>query len=185
MAISDSRLMVHYYRATRDGRIAFGKGGGRLAFGGRIGAVAERALAGRRAVVRMRCAPIYAWLRRAAIDSNWAGPIDRTLDGMPFFHEVGRADLIAGAGFSGNGVGPSVLGGKILASMALGREDEWSRAAWSGGRRTACRRSRSATSAAPRPQRGRPQGASEDAGDRRRSSRRGDVTARAARARPD
>ena len=32
MAISDSRLMVHYYRATPDGRIAFGKGGGRLAF---------------------------------------------------------------------------------------------------------------------------------------------------------
>ena len=39
VSISDSRLMVHYYRTTRDGRIAFGKGGGRLAYGTRIGSV--------------------------------------------------------------------------------------------------------------------------------------------------
>ena len=37
MAISDSRLLVNYYRTTDDGRIAFGKGGGRLAFGGWLG----------------------------------------------------------------------------------------------------------------------------------------------------
>ncbi len=126
LAISDSRLMVHYYRATPDGRIAFGKGGGRLAFGGRIG----DSLNGRSPVqsdLTERMRKIYESLRSVGIDSSWAGPIDRTLDGMPFFHEVGRPDLIVGAGFSGNGVGPSVLGGKILASMALGREDEWSR----------------------------------------------------------
>src|SRR6187551_1047243 len=34
-AVSDCRLLVHYYRPTRDGRVAFGRGGGRLAFGGR------------------------------------------------------------------------------------------------------------------------------------------------------
>src|SRR5262249_45465448 len=34
VSISDSRLMVHYYRTTDDGRIAFGTGGGRVAFGG-------------------------------------------------------------------------------------------------------------------------------------------------------
>lgn len=31
-----------------------------------------------------------------------------------------------GAGFSGNGVVPSLLAGRILASLALGRDDEWS-----------------------------------------------------------
>ena len=49
------------------------------------------------------------------------GPID----GLPFFCTLGRPDLVCGAGFSGNGVGPSVLGGRILASMALGFDDEW------------------------------------------------------------
>jgi hypothetical protein len=34
---------------------------------------------------------------------------------------------VCGAGFSGNGVAPTVLGGRILASLALGRDDEWSR----------------------------------------------------------
>src|SRR6185295_151395 len=35
-AISNCRLMVHYYRTTKDGRVAFGRGGGRHAFGGRV-----------------------------------------------------------------------------------------------------------------------------------------------------
>ena len=59
--------------------------------------------------------------------ASWTGPIDRTLDGLPFFTTLGRPDLICGAGYSGNGVGPSVIGGRILASLALGLDDEWSR----------------------------------------------------------
>lgn len=34
--------------------------------------------------------------------------------------------MLYGVGYSGNGVGPSRLGGRILASLALGHEDEWS-----------------------------------------------------------
>jgi hypothetical protein len=61
--------------------------------------------------------------------SDWKGPIDRTRTGLPFFWRLGgRDDLLAGVGFSGNGVGPSHVGGRILASLALGRDDEWSRA---------------------------------------------------------
>ena len=30
-----------------------------------------------------------------------------------------------GLGYSGNGVGPSWIGGQVLASLALGRDDEW------------------------------------------------------------
>jgi hypothetical protein len=47
------------------------------------------------------------------------------VDGLPFFCTLGRPDLVCGAGFSGNGVGPSALGGRILASLALGLDDEW------------------------------------------------------------
>ena len=32
-----------------------------------------------------------------------------------------------GSGYSGDGVGPACLGGRILASLALGTDDEWSR----------------------------------------------------------
>ena len=36
-AVADAHMMVHYYRTTRDGRIAFGKGGCSHAFLGQIG----------------------------------------------------------------------------------------------------------------------------------------------------
>jgi glycine/D-amino acid oxidase-like deaminating enzyme len=70
---------------------------------------------------------VYPSFAAIPIASSWTGPIDRTVDGLPFFHALGRPDLVCGAGYSGNGVGPSVLGGRILASMALGRHDEWVR----------------------------------------------------------
>jgi glycine/D-amino acid oxidase-like deaminating enzyme len=122
--ISDSRLMVHYYRTTRDGRIALGKGGGRLAYGTRI----DASFTGRSPIepeLAARLRLLYPFAAGAPIAASWTGPIDRTVDGLPFFVALGRPDLICGAGYSGNGVGPSVLGGRILASLALGLDDQW------------------------------------------------------------
>jgi putative aminophosphonate oxidoreductase len=126
VCISDSRLMVHYYRATRDGRLAFGKGGGQIAHDARIG----RSFSGGsplEGVVAARLRATYPSLADVPIAESWTGPIDRTVDGLPFFFALGRADLVCGAGFSGNGVGPCALGGRILASLTLRRDDEWSR----------------------------------------------------------
>ncbi|HET8975415.1 MAG TPA: FAD-binding oxidoreductase, partial [Solirubrobacterales bacterium] len=39
--ITDCRAMLHYFRTTRDGRIAFGWGGGKIAYGARLGGRAE------------------------------------------------------------------------------------------------------------------------------------------------
>ena len=125
-SISDSRLMVHYYRTTRDGRIAFGKGGGRVSYDARLaGSFSGPSPIARALGDRLRA--VYPSLADVPIAASWDGPIDRTVDGLPFFFALGRPDLICGAGYSGNGVGPSGLGGRILASLALGREDEWSR----------------------------------------------------------
>ena len=126
VSVSDSRLMVHYYRTTTDGRIAFGKGGGRLAFGARLGPSWHGRAPGE-ALVAERMRAIYPSLRAVPLAASWTGPIDRAYDGLPFFVTLGRPDIVAGAGYSGNGVGPSVIGGRILASLALGRDDDWSR----------------------------------------------------------
>ncbi len=126
VTISDSRLMVHYYRPTADGRLAFGKGGGSLAYDGRVGRSFE-GVSPRAAAVAAHMHALEPALADVPLAASWVGPIDRSLDGLPFFTALGRPDLICGLGYSGNGVGPSVLGGRILASMALGREDEWSR----------------------------------------------------------
>jgi hypothetical protein len=57
----------------------------------------------------------------------WGGPIDRTADGAPIFGRLpGAVPIVYGVGYSGNGVAPCLTAGKILASSALGRDDEWS-----------------------------------------------------------
>lgn len=125
-AVSNCRLMVHYYRTTRDGRIAFGRGGGRLAFGGRVDGRFDHNERQTRDLAE-ELPRLVPFAREARLTHAWGGPIDRTTDGLPFFGRLpGRARVVYGAGFSGNGVAPSLTAGKILASSALGRDDEWS-----------------------------------------------------------
>ncbi|MGE2836502.1 NAD(P)/FAD-dependent oxidoreductase [Mycobacterium sp. SMC-4] len=125
LLISDSRLLVHYFHVTPDGRLAFGKAGGTLRPGNSVGTKYEGP--SRRADwVRNSMLRFYPEMAHVPITASWSGPVDRSMDGLPFFSRLGRPDIVAGLGYSGNGVGPSVLGGKILASMALDRDDEWS-----------------------------------------------------------
>lgn len=124
--ITDSQMMVHYYRTTADGRIAFGKGGWGLAYGGRIGAGFDRSRP-RADLVERNLKRIYPSLADVRIDADWSGPIDRTCDGLPGFGRLPSAgNVLYGVGFSGNGVGPSWIAGRVLASLAMGTEDEWS-----------------------------------------------------------
>ena len=125
LAVSDSRRLVNYYRTTDDGRVVFGKGGGTLAFNGRVGPVFNRP-SPREAEVAANMHRAYPSLTDVGVDQSWRGPIDYAASGVPSFLAVGRAsDTFCGAGYSGNGVGPSYIGGRILASLALGRDDEW------------------------------------------------------------
>ena len=126
MCISDSRTLVNYYRPTMDGRVAFGTGGGRLSFGNRVDSGFDGA-SPRAREVEGYFRRIYPGFGDVPIATHWTGPIDRSLNGLPFFGRLdGRDDLLYGLGFSGNGVGPTFVGGRILASLALGTKDEWS-----------------------------------------------------------
>jgi glycine/D-amino acid oxidase-like deaminating enzyme len=124
--ITDSQMMVHYYRTTRDGRIAFGKGGWGIAFGGHIHGSFDRH-AGRAADVERNFRRLYPRLHDVSIAADWAGPIDRSQNGLPLLGRLSTSETILyGVGFSGNGVAPSWLAGRVLASLALDRRDEWS-----------------------------------------------------------
>ncbi len=125
--ITDSQMMVDYYHATRDGRVAFGKGGWGIALGGRIGPDFDRNPRRARAV-EADLRRTYPSLADVPVTHDWSGPIDRTPTSLPLLGRLGgRPHIVYGVGWSGNGVGPSVLGGRILASLALGRDDRWSR----------------------------------------------------------
>ena len=126
-AITDSQLMVDYYRTTRDGRIAFGKGTGMISYASRIDeSYDHNPQLSEDTEQDLR--RTYPQLSDVPVTHSWSGPIDRTYDSLPVFgHLDGAPHIVYGIGWSGNGVGPSRLGGRILASLALGIDDEWSR----------------------------------------------------------
>ena len=118
-SIIDSRFSVHYFHVTSDGRIAFGAGGGRPTFDGRIGrSFVDDLASGRRAAIGFRW--LFPQLADVRLTDMWGGPIDVSGDHLPRFGTVGRG-LHYGFGYSGNGVAPSHLGGRILAALALDR----------------------------------------------------------------
>ena len=125
--ITDCQQMIDYYRTTRDGRIAFGKGGWRIAYGGRIpGGFDEDARRAELVEHDLRLA--YPQLADVPVTHSWSGPIDRSPTGLPLLgHLGGHPDIVYGVGWSGNGVAPSLIGGRILASLALDRDDSWAR----------------------------------------------------------
>ena len=125
-AIADGRTLLHYLRTTRDGRIAFGWGGGRMGFGARhLSRLDVDADAARRACDDL--CRFFPQLRGRRITNAWGGPIDVSPTHLPIFGSRGRVHH--GFGFTGNGVGPSYLGGEILARLALDRRDELTRLA--------------------------------------------------------
>ena len=125
-AIVDSRTLVHYMRTTRDGRIAFGWGGGTMGFDGRV---ARRQEVDANVIARTRHALVrfFPQLRGRLVTHAWGGPIDVSPTHLPIFGS--RRRVHHGFGFTGNGVGPSYLGGEILARLALDRCDERTRLA--------------------------------------------------------
>ena len=132
--ITDSRALIDYFRTTPDGRIAFGWGGGRIAAGARLGGRAEidpetiAAAAGRlyeyfpalREPGDGRDAP-------ARITHAWGGPIDVSPTHLPIVVPLSGGRAFAAAGYTGNGVGPSRMIGRVLASLALDGRDDHSR----------------------------------------------------------
>ncbi len=122
--IFDGRMFLHYFRTTDDGRVLMGSGSGPIGFRGKVDdrftgdvATAARAEAGLRRLL--------PGLAGAKVERAWGGPIDVSADHLPFFGTVKGKRVHYGLGYSGHGVGPSWLGGQILASLALGLRDEW------------------------------------------------------------
>ena len=121
--ITDSRAMVQYFRTTRDGRIAFGWGGGRVVPGARLNGRAEvdRRVA---AEVERRLVRVFPALRGRRIEHAWGGPIDVSPTHLPVLGSHHGDRVHYAFGYTGNGVAPSHLCGRTLASMALDRRDE-------------------------------------------------------------
>ena len=116
--LADSRFTLHYLRTTPDGRIALGGGGGKAGFGGRIdGTFTDDLLSVQRAAAGLR--RLFPSLRDVRIWDAWGGPIDISADHLPWVTSVPGRPIHVAHGYSGNGVAPSLVVGRILAARAV------------------------------------------------------------------
>ena len=124
--VNDSQQMVNYVRTTADGRLLAGKGGLASAYGGRIGG--KLFYSPKRAkIVQQNFEELYPGFAGIEIECTWSGPVDRSSDGLPMLGSLpGHEQILYGIGWSGNGLGPSRIGGRVLASLVLGEKNEWS-----------------------------------------------------------
>ncbi len=127
--ITDSRGLIDYFRTTPDGRIAFGWGGGHIAMGARLHGNSEMDPE----VVSLTAAHLWDYfpgLEGKAITHAWGGPIDASPTHLPLVIPLRGNRVFAAAGYTGNGVGPSHMVGRTLASLALDRHDPHSNLAF-------------------------------------------------------
>ena len=119
--ISDFRVSLRYFRTTPDGRIAFGGGGGRARrtvddmFTRDARAVAETA-EGFRLMF-----PSFAGV---PIEDAWGGPIDVSPNHLPTFGRLADSNVYYAAGYTGNGVAPTRIAGKVLADLITGSDTD-------------------------------------------------------------
>ncbi|TMF71895.1 MAG: FAD-dependent oxidoreductase, partial [Chloroflexi bacterium] len=119
--ITDFRTSLRYFRTTRDGRVAFGGGGGRARrsvddmFTHDARAVAETAEGFRL---------MFPSFSGVPIEDAWGGPIDVSPTHLPTFGRVGDSSVYYAAGYTGNGVAPTHLAGQVLADLITGADSD-------------------------------------------------------------
>ncbi len=127
-AVRNMRSSLHYLRTTPDGRIAFGCGGLQPGLARRI----DRRYAYEGRFVRKTAEDLWRMFpsfRDVPLEAGWGGPINVAGFNMPFFGTLEPGNVHYGLGYTGNGIGPSYLGGKILAALATGADDGFTRLA--------------------------------------------------------
>lgn len=114
-AVSDSKFVVSYFRISGDNRLLFG---GRESYRYRFPAHIK-------SYVREAMLRVYPQLQDVKIDYGWGGVVGLTMSRMPYFKWVSPRMLTIG-GYSGHGVGLSVMGGALAAEAVAGVSERFS-----------------------------------------------------------
>jgi glycine/D-amino acid oxidase-like deaminating enzyme len=119
--ISDLRTSLRYFRTTRDGRIAFGGGGGRAR-----PTIDDAFTHDKRAV--MQAAEgfrlMFPTFADVPLEDAWGGPIDVSPTHLPVFGSLAPGNVHFAVGYTGNGVAPTHLAGQVLADLVTGRDTD-------------------------------------------------------------
>lgn len=121
--VSDSGRLLDYWRSLSDGRVLFGKAGVGLGWAARGTNTQFRPVPRLKHLVEQMTRTVPA-LFGAEVLSSWRAPVEYSLSSLPFFGALpGYPGVFFGTGYSGDGVGPSLLGARVLASLASATDD--------------------------------------------------------------
>jgi glycine/D-amino acid oxidase-like deaminating enzyme len=122
MGIEDKRVMPHFHRPMPDGRILWG---GRDSIYAREGPNKAR---DRNAYAFRRLHETFYWtfpqLSDVKFEHAWGGPVCGAYNCMASIGWLKGKRLMYALGYSGHGVGPSQLAGKMVRDLMLGRKTE-------------------------------------------------------------
>lgn len=121
VCISDFRTALHYFRTTPDGRVAFG-GAGRAEWRTRVSAKHDFD-EGAVNALRRDFRRFFPSFRDVPIEEAWGGPVDVSSLHHPLFGTLPPGTVHYAVGYTGNGVGPSHLAGRVLSALALDADD--------------------------------------------------------------
>ena len=110
VAVCDSRTALDYYRLSADKRLLFG---GLSNYTGLEPANAE-------AVMRNKMAKVFPSLKNVKIDYSWSGRMGISVRRMPQIGRIKNSNIFYASGYSGHGVAPTHMTGRLLAEAVDG-----------------------------------------------------------------
>ena len=110
VAVCDSRTALDYYRLSADKRLLFG---GLSNYTGLEPANAE-------AVMRNKMAKVFPSLKTVKIDYSWSGRMGISVRRMPQIGRLKNSNILYASGYSGHGVAPTHMTGRLLAEAVDG-----------------------------------------------------------------
>ncbi|MBT6692838.1 MAG: FAD-binding oxidoreductase [Porticoccaceae bacterium] len=110
VAVCDSRTALDYYRLSADKRLLFG---GLSNYSGLEPANAK-------AVMRAKMAKVFPSLKNIKIDYSWSGRMGISVRRMPQIGRIKNSNVLYASGYSGHGVAPTHMTGRLLAEAVDG-----------------------------------------------------------------
>jgi len=110
VAVCDSRTALDYYRLSADKRLLFG---GLSNYSGLEPANAK-------AVMRDKMIKVFPSLKDVRIDYSWSGKMGISVRRMPQIGRIENSNVLYASGYSGHGVAPTHMTGRLLAEAVDG-----------------------------------------------------------------
>ena len=110
VAVCDSRTALDYFRLSADKRLLFG------GLSNYSGLEPNNVMA----IMRAKMAKVFPALKQVKVDYSWTGSMGISLRRMPQIGRIADSNVLYACGYSGHGVAPTHMTGRILAEAVAG-----------------------------------------------------------------